>query len=687
MRHTMLLVAVALMLSSIASAQPYIITQNDKDRAAEIVSKMTLDEKINFISGKIDGFHTYAIERLGIPSVRMADGPQGVRNKTNSTYYPCGIGLAASFSRDAAKGVGDGIGLDASARGVRIMLCPGVNIYRSPLCGRNFEYYGEDPFLASEIALNYIRGIQDHRVMATIKHFAVNNQEYQRHRVGSLVDERTLNEIYFPTFRKAVEEGDVAAVMTSYNPVNGTHAAENSWLIKENLRKWGFEGIVMSDWKSTYTTLGVLTSGLDLEMPENFTTKAKMVKPLVENGVVPESNLDAMCQHILQAFIAYGLLDQPAKDESIPEDYDYSREMAYKAAVEAPVLLSNNGLLPLKKGRIVVLGPNANTVAFGGGSGRMDPIPGRNITPFAGLKALGKKYDVQLIESKEFSPEEQKAIAKANAVIVVVGFNHDTERENHDRTYALPEGQNELIASAAALNKNTVVIINSGGEVDITPFKDKAAAIIMAWYGGQEGGKALADIISGKVSPSGKLPFTFWGSEEKNPASAYYHQTDPDVLKVSPSRNPYPHATYAEGLFVGYRGVEKFGVQPLFPFGFGLSYSAFEYSGGSVTPTADGSEVVFTVKNIGKVDAMEAAQVYVAPVKPSVMRPAFELKGFDKKLIVKGKSVEFRVPLGAAAFSYYDAESHSWKVDAGEYKILVGASSSDIKITLDFTVR
>jgi beta-glucosidase len=361
--------------------------------------------------------------------------------------------------------------------------------------------------------------------------------------------------------------------------------------------------------------------------------------------------------------------------------------MAYKAAVEAPVLLANNGLLPLKKGRIVVLGPNANTVAFGGGSGRMDPIPGRNITPFAGLKALGKKYDVQLIESKEFSPEEQKAIAKANAVIVVVGFNHDTERENHDRTYALPEGQNEFIASAAALNKNTVVIINSGGEVDITPFKDKAAAIIMAWYGGQEGGKALADIISGKVSPSGKLPFTFWGSEDKNPASAYYHQTDPDVLKVSPSRNPYPHATYAEGLFVGYRGVEKFGVQPMFPFGFGLSYSAFEYSGGSVTPTADGCEVVFTVKNIGKVDAMEAAQVYVAPVKASVMRPAFELKGFDKKLIAKGKSVEFRIPLNDAAFSYYDAESHSWKVDAGEYKILVGSSSSDIKISLDFAVR
>ena len=681
------LTAASLLSATLAFTQPYVITQRDKDRAAEIVSRMTLDEKIALISGKDDGFHTCAIPRLGIPSVRMADGPQGVRNKTNSTYYPCGIGLAASFDREAAKGVGDGIGFDATARGVRIMLCPGVNIYRSPLCGRNFEYYGEDPYLTSEIALNYIRGIQQHRVMATIKHFALNNQEYQRHRVGSVADERTLNEIYFPAFRKAVEQGDVAAVMTSYNPVNEVHAAENAWLIKENLRAWGFDGIVMSDWKSTYTTLGVLTSGLDLEMPEDFTTKPEMVKPLVENGVVPETNLDQMCRHILQAFIAYGLLDLPAKDESIPEDYEYSRKMAYNAAVEAPVLLVNNGLLPMKKGRIVVLGPNANTVAYGGGSGRMDPIPGRNITPYAGLKALGKKYDVELIESAEFTLAERKAIAKADAVIAVVGFNHDTELENHDRTYGLPAGQNELIAAASSLNKNTVVIVNSGGEVDITPFKDNVAAIIMAWYGGQEGGKALADIISGKVSPSGKLPFTFWGTEEKNPAAPYYHADTAAIHRSSKSRPEYPHTTYTEGLFVGYRGVEKFGVEPMFPFGYGLSYSGFEYADGRIVPTADGCEVVFTVSNTGKMDAMEAAQVYVAPQNPSVMRPAYELKGFDKKRIAKGQSAEFRIPLSYQAFSYYDTASHSWKVDGGDYRILVGSSSKDIRIILDHTVR
>ncbi|MBO4339936.1 MAG: glycoside hydrolase family 3 C-terminal domain-containing protein [Bacteroidales bacterium] len=687
MKINLILSTLVLLVSSVAVAQPYIITQNDKDRAAELVQQMTLDEKIALISGKEDGFHTYAIERLGIPSVRMADGPQGVRNKTNSTYYPCGIGLAASFSREAAYGVGEGIGLDASARGVRIMLCPGVNIYRSPLCGRNFEYYGEDPCLASEIAASYIQGIQQQRVIATIKHFALNNQEYSRHKTGSLADERTLNELYFPAFRNAIEKADVAAVMTSYNPVNGAHAAENPWLINDNLRQWGFDGIVMSDWKSTYTTLGVLTSGLDLEMPENYTTKPEMVKPLIENGVVPEAKLDLMCRHILQTFIAFGLLDQPAKDESIPEDYEYSRNMAYKAAREAPVLLTNNGILPLKKGLIVVLGPNANTVAFGGGSGRMSPIPGRNITPLAGLQALGKKYKVQYIENTEFTQEERKAIEKANAVVEVMGFNSDTERENADRTYSLPEGQNEFITSVAALNKNTVVIINSGGEVDITPFKDNVAAIIMAWYGGQEGGKALADIISGKVSPSGKLPFTFWGTEEKNPASAYYGAITPEVYNAGRGRDPYPHAVYSEGLFVGYRGVEKFGTKPMFPFGFGLSYSSFAYSDASLIPTPDGCEIVFTVKNTGKADAMESAQVYVAPVNPSVMRPAYELKGFDKKLIAKGKSVEFRIPLTFSDFSYYDVTSHSWKIDAVDYRILIGSSSADIRLTLDYSVK
>ena len=675
--------AFALCVSALLSAQPYAIKDSDTQRAKQLVSQMTVDEKISLVSGKEDSFHTAAVERLGIPSVRMADGPQGVRNKTNSTYYPCGILLASAFSRDVAMGVGNGIGCDAIARGVRIMLCPGVNIYRSALCGRNFEYYGEDPYLASEIALNYINGIQNERVIATIKHFALNNQEFSRHMVSSEADERTMNEIYFPAFRKAVEKAAVGAVMTSYNPVNGAHAAESSWLINDNLRAWGFGGIVMSDWSSTYTTVGVLTRGLDLEMPRNYTTGNSEVKELIRNGVVAEADLDRMCIHILQTFSAFGLLDLPMKDESIPEDYEFSRNMAYNASVEGPVLLCNDGILPIKasgKNNIVVLGPNADIVAYGGGSGAMHPIEGRNITLAAGLQGLGKGYKTTLLDYENIGSDEEKLISKASAVVVSVGFTKVTERENHDRTYNLPEGQDELIAKVAALNSRVIVVINSGGEVDINPWKDKVGAIIMAWYGGQEGGHALADLISGKVVPSGKLPFTFWGTLEKNPVYAYYPERIPNVNLEKKGRDPYPYVQYSEGIFVGYRGVEHFEVEPMFPFGYGLSYVNFEYSDLTVEKAGDGFDVSFTVKNTGKLAAAEAAQVYVAPLSSEVLRPAKELKGFDKHMIAGGKSERYSVHLGPDAFSYYDTPSHAWKVESGEYQIVVGASSADLRL-------
>ena len=399
MKKTLLLAVLLLCAYMSGIAQIY-VTREDRERAEALVEQMTLQEKCALITGQDDGFHTAAIEHLGIPSVRMADGPQGVRNKTNSTYYPCGLSLAASFNRAIAHGVGTGIGWDASARGVRIMLCPGVNIYRSPLCGRNFEYYGEDPYLASETAVQYIRGIQEQRVIATIKHFALNNQEYNRHGTISLADERTINEIYFPTFRKAVEQAKVGAVMTSYNPVNGIHAPENQWLLGQ-LRGWGHEGIVMSDWTSTYTTLGSLTGGLDLEMPKGYVLNYEAVSELVRNGTIEESLVDEKCIHILQTFAAFGLLDLPMKNESIPENNLPSRQKAYEAALEGPVLLKNEGILPLKaskKNNIVVLGPNADIIPYGGGSGRMDPIEGTTTTLWQGIAALGKNYKASLMD-------------------------------------------------------------------------------------------------------------------------------------------------------------------------------------------------------------------------------------------------------------------------------------------------
>ncbi len=680
-------------LSTVAQTR---INDEARQRAEQIVSKMTLEEKCRLVHGDVsrdapdcDGFHILSIERLGVPAIRMADGPQGVRNDTRSTYYPCGISLAASFNREIAGGVGTGIGFDARARGVGIMLCPGVNIYRTALNGRNFEYYGEDPYLASETAAQYIKGIQSRGIMATIKHFALNNQEFDRHGVSSNVDERTANEIYFPTFRKAVEQADVACVMTSYNPINGTHAAENPWLIDDNLRAWGFKGIVMSDWTSTYSTIDCVKGGVDLEMPAGYVMNYSLVKPMVDNGVLDESMLDRKCINILSALCAYGFLDNPVQDPDIPEDYAPSRRYALNAALEGPVMLKNEKLLPLKpfsKGRdIVVLGPNAAIVPYGGGSGRMDPIEGRSITLVQGLEGLGKGYGTTFMDWK--NPDYER-LAKASAVVLAVGFNYDTEGEDFDRTYTLPEGQDELILKVAGVNPNTVVVVYSGGEVDMTKWMDKVRSIIMAWYPGQEGGTAMASILSGRTSPSGRLPFTFWGSLEKNPAFAnYYVHKDKLGYQREKRFQKYPFVEYREGIFVGYRGVEHFGVEPLFPFGYGLTYSKFEYKDISVKEGLDCFEVTFTVKNKGLAKAAEVAQVYVAPVDSKILKPARELKQYVKLQLNPLHSDTVTVELPRNSFSHYDVATSSWVVDPGKYKIQVGASSLDIRLEAPVTVK
>ena len=684
MKKLFLLPALLLAVSATLTAGPK-ITQAHKNRAAAIVAQMTVEEKIDLVSGKIDGFRTFAIPRLGIPSLRMADGPQGVRNvdghNIQSTFYPCGISAAASWNREAVKEMGAGIGCAAKAHGVQIMLGPGVNIYRSALCGRNFEYYGEDPFLAGETAASYIQGMQEQGVMATIKHFALNQQEYDRHGVSSNADERTINEIYFPTFRKAVEKADVAAVMTSYNLVNGTHAAENPWLVKENLRGWGFDGIVMSDWTSTYSTIGFMKGGVDFEMPKNFVSNQEAVKALLDNGVVTEADLDDKCQHILQTFAAYGFLDNPVDAVPSAEDPALSQKRAYEVALEGPVLLKNeDNILPLKPGKktIAVLGPNANVMACGGGSGWVNPEDGKGVTLADGLLHMGKGWNVELLGSPK--PE---ALKDAAAVVVCLGFDRLSETEGADRKYTLPGGQDELVASVLKYNTNVIVVVNSGGEFDLSKWGDKVKAILLDWYPGQEGGNALAAILSGKVSPSGRLPFTFWGTLKKNPAQKWYAAAPQHPSK---NRDRYDFTTYGEGVFLGYRGVEHFGVLPLYPFGYGLSYTTFEYSDAKVKKVKDGYEVSFTVKNTGKVDAKEVAQVYVAPVSSKVMRPAKELKGYDKKLIAKGRSQRFTIHLGPDAFSYYDETAHAWKLAPGSYRIQIGNSSADVRLELPLTL-
>lgn len=659
------------------------ITQACKDRAKILVDQMTLKEKVEYITGFRDGFHLRPVGRLGIPEIRLADGPQGVRNNTKSTLFACGVAAAASWDQELAYEMGVALGQDSRARGVHILLGPGVNIYRSPMCGRNFEYMGEDPYLTSRTATNYIKGVQSQGVMATIKHFALNNQEYDRHHVSSNADERTINELYFPSFRAAVQEAKVGSVMTSYNLVNGVHSAENTWLIRENLRgKWGFEGLVMSDWTSTYSTLGTVNGGLDLEMPRAFYLKYEFIKPLIDNGVIKESEIDEKVQHILQTLIAFGFLDRPQLDTTISEDNAYSREVAYKMASESAVLLKNNGALPLKPGRrnqIVVLGPNADRIPCGGGSGKVDPL--YSISLYAGLQQLGKKFPVRLLESAKDldynTPENVKTLESASSVIVCAGFDTSNEKENHDRTFTLPAGQDEMIKFAAAHNSNVIVIAYSGGGFDMSQWLDDVKAVVMGWYPGQEGGLAIARMLAGEFSPSGRLPMSIETKWEDNPVhDNYYPKEKAETKRGFTSR----YVTYGEGLFVGYRGYDKLGTKPLFPFGYGLTYGDFSYKDLKVSAAEDGVDVTFTLTNNGKMAAAEVAQVYVGEQKPTVVRPVKELKGYAKVQLGKGESKSVTVHLGKDAFAFYDVDIHDFRVNPGKFNIMVGASSQDIRL-------
>ncbi|MBR0174995.1 MAG: glycoside hydrolase family 3 C-terminal domain-containing protein [Bacteroidales bacterium] len=804
MKKTAIIMSV-LCLAAVCARAQVVISDSDKARAAELVKQMTLDEKIDYIAGA-RSFFTHAIPRLGIPEIRMADGPQGIRNNTVSTLFPCGILTASTWNRDLGRRLGHSLGQDAKARGVSILLGPGVNIYRAPLCGRNFEYFGEDPYLAGETAVQYILGVQEEGVMATVKHFAANNQERSRHRMSSDVDERTLQEIYFPAFRKAVQEAKVGAVMDSYNLVNSVHSTENAWMNIEVLRnQWGFEGIVMSDWTSVYSTLGAVKGGLDMECPKGvFFTRAR-IKPLLENGVICESQIDEKVQHILQTFIAFGFFDSPRKDASIPEDNPESRQTALDIAREGVVLLKNEGALPFaRKAKVLVMGPNAGTIPTGGGSGFVTPFSSVSIAD--GLKAVlgekrvtvlsddtlfasilsdirtgaktgfraryylgeklegnplldtvepdpshrwrygspmkelpddgfsvrwegtycpvtdgllrfvlsgddgyrlsvngkrlggdwgnhalstrtvflnveaGRDYDI-CFEFYEHAGEAtvgfeagmldeallQKSLAACTDVVYCAGFHSDIEGEGFDRPFELPDSQLDMLERLGG--KRLTVIINAGGGVDFSGWSEHADAIMMAWYPGQEGGTAIAELLSGKASPSGKLPISIEKRWEDNPVHDSYFDDS--------GRN---RTTYSEGLFVGYRGYDRSGIAPLFPFGFGLSYTSFSYSNISVEKVADGVEVSFDVTNTGKKDAMETAQVYVHDVASSVLRPYKELKGFDKKMVQKGKTVRFSVTLGPDAFSFYDVASGSFKLEPGEFEILAGPSSADLPL-------
>jgi beta-glucosidase len=828
--------ALAFVASLPLSAQ-HRITQEHKDRAAEVVSQMTLEEKLEYIGG-LDTWFIRAIPRLGIPAIRMADGPQGVRHNTKgskggagytipSTLYPSGVAAAATWDRALINEMGIALGKDARARGVHILLGPGANIYRSPMCGRNFEYFGEDPYLAGEMAVSYIKGVQSQNVLACIKHFAGNNQEYARHNVSSDIDVRTLHEIYFPAFEKAVKEGDVATIMTSYNLLNSVHCSENEYLNYTVLRDmWGFGGLVMSDWTSTYSPLNAGAYGVDIEMPRAKCMKPELMKELVQTGIIPVEAIDRKCQHILQTLFAYGFDKNEQLDSSIPENNPYSDSVSCEISRSAVVMLKNqDDFLPVRKGKVVVCGPNADKIVTGGGSGFVTPIvafpvsegmavvdkkikssflapvmhdlPGEpyqdkeltikgikaeyfsnpdlqgapdrvetadkvfidiksqetlngpvfvNVStrftfcckpekdaryrfhlrgndgcrifingkkiaedwPRKGWQYLSDVVDMKAGELYEFviehrniyrrsalelsfeimledNPGYLKQIQEAGAVVVCLGHSNTTEKEDSDRTFELPEGQVEYLRKVLEYNKNVIVVVNGGGAVEMASWMGDVKAVLMAWYPGQQGGQAVAEIIAGKVNPSGKLPCSFETKWEDNPCSASYYENVDRVR--SPQINPYSRVEYREGLFMGYRGYDRSGVEPLFPFGFGMSYTTFEYS--DLQVAQDGAEFVvsYNVKNTGKMAGAEVSQVYVKDNVSSLVRPEKELKGFEKTFLKPGETKRVCVRLGEEAFRMFDPVKHQWVVEPGEFTIFVGASAADIRLTGSCEVR
>lgn len=658
------IVAVVIMAAVPLCAQ--VIDDDACRRAEELVSRMTLDEKLSYIGGDESDFGLRAIERLGIPAIKMSDGPQGVNDRNDSTIlYPCGIALAASWNRELAYRYGKSLGSDARARGIHIMLGPGVNIYRYPLCGRNFEYFGEDPYLTSEIAAEYIMGMQSQGVMAVVKHFCGNNSEWSRHNSSSDIDERTLNEIYFPAFRKAVCKARVGGVMSSYNLVNSLHTTESPYLAKAMLRDtWGFRGIFMSDWAATYSGVAAANAGLDLEMPNALYMNRQCMLEALKNGTVTERTIDLKCAHILQTLIAFGFLDRDQKDETVPKYNPLSHQTALDVARESIVLLKNeNGLLPLSRRikKVAVTGPNSDRVVAGGGSGFVRAST--PVTPLEGMRDIFGK----VVEN----------VKDADVIVYCAGFNNELEQEGRDREFALPREQVLQMQELDSLGKPLVVVVNAGGGVDFTQFENFADAILLAWYPGQAGGQAIAEILTGKVNPSGRLPISLERNLQDNPASESYYANEYKQLN-----SPYDRIRYREGVFIGYRGYDRNGVLPMYPFGFGLSYTSFEFDSMAVEVLPDSRvKVLFNVRNTGRYEGKTVAQVYVGQCNPSVPRPLRELKAYEKISLRPGESKTVGLILEEEAFEYYDMDIRGFVKGRGQFTISVGESSASLPLT------
>ncbi len=658
-----------------------------------LVSQMTLEEKASLCSG-LDFWHTKPVERLNVPSVMVSDGPHGLRKQSESAdhlavnesikavCFPAGCATAASFDRALLTTLGEAIGDSCQAERLSVVLGPAVNIKRSPLCGRNFEYFSEDPYLAGEMAAAHIKGVQSRSVGTSLKHYAANSQEHRRMSSSSEVDERTLREIYLAAFETPVREEKPWTVMCSYNKINGTFASENRLLMTDILRdEWGFDGYVVTDWGAVADRVKGLAAGVDLEMPSSGGVNDKKIVEAVRAGELEEAILDLAVERILT--VNYRYLEA-AKPETV-WDKEAQHELSARLAEECMVLLKNaDEILPLKAGdSVAFIGEFAQKPRFqGGGSSHINCFQTTSaLEAAAGIPniAYAKGFDIEKDETTDALLEEAVRLAQsAKVAVVFAGLPDAYESEGYDRAHMrLPDCQNRLIQAVARANPNTVVVLHNGSPVEM-PWVDGVKGILEVYLGGQAVGMATVRVLFGSANPCGKLPETFPVKLEDNPSYLFYGG-EKDI------------AEYREGVFVGYRYYDKKKMEVLFPFGFGLSYTTFAYDNLRVDKEemddTDCMRVSVDVTNTGKVVGKEIVELYVADKASTPIRPEKELKGFEKVALMPGETKTVSFTLNKRAFAYWNAELHEWHVESGEFELLIGKSSRDIVLQKTVTVH
>ncbi len=667
---------------------------------ADLIAQMTLEEKASLCDG-LDYWHSQPVDRLGIKSIGLNDGPHGIRKKGNpedakkgetdllkgvpAICFPTASATACSWDTDLIYKMGEALGDECRKEQVSVLLGPGTNIKRSPLCGRNFEYFSEDGVLAGEMAAAFINGVQSKGIGTSLKHYAANNQETRRMTVDTIVDERTLRETYLLPFEIAVKKAQPWTVMNSYNRVNGTYAAENKWLLTDVLRDdFGFEGVVITDWGAENNRVAGLIAGQEIEMPTSSGIGTKLIIDAVKNGTLDEAVLDAACDKIIEL----SKKAEPMIGGNYTYDSDEHHELARKIAGQCMVLMKNeNNLLPLKKdAKIALIGEMAHTPRYqGAGSSLINPI--KLDSAYTSMKEMGidftfaKGYELKKCKEKkamELILEAKQKAKEAEVAVVFIGLTDEYETEGNDRHHlSIPPMHTVLLEEVLKVNPNTVVVLSGGASIEM-PWADNVPAILNMFLTGQAGGSAVCDVLFGDVNPSGKLSETYPMSLEENSSYNYFPGTSVSV-------------EYREGIYVGYKYYDTADKAVRFPFGHGLSYTTFEYSdiklsADSIKDT-DTVTVSFKVKNTGDRDGAEVAQVYVSDVESTIFRPLKELKGFKKVFLKAGEETEISIELDKRAFAYYNVKLGDWHVESGEFKILVGASSRDIKLEASVNVE